>query len=277
MGSLETVFSSIERSLGFVAKNHRHLIAGFLKVMALTFAIYLACGIIAAAVVFFGIVSFAGGIGAMTIAGIVVSAAIIMPLLIFAGALHLTCFNIVDAAPKGVPIIENGKRMFVPYLVYGLVMAALICGMLLVPLSLMFIAGGGGTTLVILIPLTLIAAILILITAGFFLQFTQLEIAVNGSGGIEAMRSSIALVRGNLAASVVFFIAEIAVGLVVGAVFGVISQLLSFGFFLAMVNVLFLAVVIMLYLALIIVQTLAIMTITLPMQYFFWRAIGGKR
>ncbi len=281
-GALDTVTTSISSSLDFAMKNFRELAARIARIYLLTFGIFAATlAIIAALFIALGGVSLLDGNAAMLLPLIIVAAIILIAAAIFNGSIDLVRFVAVEDVSKkaGTRIIATAMPLapaVVAYAVASLVLMGVLVG---VPAVIGFAAMAvlKGAAGLILFILGMVAAAVLAILFSLFVQFASLDIAINKSGGIQALRNSYALVRKNLAAVIIYDIIMFIISFAIGMVFGIVNEVLSFGVTLGAFNIALFAVMVAIFLVVAIAESILINTVLSPVEYFFWKGIGGKR
>ncbi len=279
---MDTVTTSIGSSLDFAMKNFRELAVRIAKIYLLTFGIFAAAlAVIAALAIALGGASLLGGNAAMLLPLILVAVVAIIAVIIFNASINMVRFVAVEDVSKkaGTRIIATAMPLIPAVVVYSIASLILIGVFVGVPMAVGFVAMAGlkGAAGLILFILAMVAAVVLAILFSLFLQFASLDIAINKSGGIDALKRSYALVRKNLAAVIIYDIILFLISFAIGVVFGILNELLSLGFAIGAFNIALLAIVLVIYFAVVIAESILINTVLTPVEYFFWKGIGGKR
>ncbi len=281
-GALDTVTTSISSSLDFAMKNFRELAVRIAKIYLLTFGIFAAAlAIIAALAIALGGASLLGGNAAMLLPLILIAVIILIAVSIFNASINMVRFVAVEDVSKkaGTRIIATAMPLTPAVVVYSIASLVMIVVFVGVPMAagLVAMAALKGAAGLILFILAVVVAAVLAILFSLFVQFASLDIAINKSGGIQALRNSYALVRKNLAAVIIYDIIMFIISFAIGMVFGIVNEVLSFGMTLGAFNIALLAVILAVYLVVVIAESILINTVLSPVEYFFWKGIGGKR
>lgn len=281
-GPLDTVTASIGSSLDFAMKNFRELAVRIAKIYLLTFGIFIAAlALLAAFAIALGGASMLSGNAAMLLPLILVAALVLIAVAILNASIGMVRFVAVEDVSRNADtrIIAAATPLMPAVVVYSIASLVLIGVFVGLPMALGVVAMAGlkGAAGFAVFILAMAVAVILAILFGLFLQFATLDIAINKSGGIDALRNSYALVRKNLAAVIIYDIILFVISFAIGVVFGVLNELLSLGFALGAFNIALLAVVLVVYFAVVIAESILINTVLTPVEYFFWKSIGGKR
>jgi hypothetical protein len=282
--SLDTVTSSIGSSLDFATKNFREIATRIAKIYLLSFAILIAAAI-ALGVLFlaFGGLSLLSGNAALLLPLIILAVVVLVAVGIVNASINMVRFVSVEdvSKKKETGIIATATKLVPAVLVYSIGCLILVAVFVAVPMLIgavaAFSSGSPSGVGIAVFILGMVIGVLLAIILSLFIQFASLDIAINKSGGIDALRNSYALVRKNLATVVIYDIILFLISFAVGMVFGIINEVISFGMTLGAFNIALLAVMVALYLVVIFAESVLINTVLTPVEYFFWKAIGGKR
>lgn len=277
---LDRVTWPFGRMLDMLMRDYKQLGISFTKIYTLAFII----DIIALAAI--GALVLLGLGGSLLLGDAIKDPALIIPLVIIGVGVFMA-FSVVSVAVgavtynavherlsgRSVSVLAKSMELLPPMAAYFFIYAIIL-------LFAFAVVGVSWTVfgVTIVFPvIVMLLAIAALIALMFLFQFTIMEIAVNGTGVLESFRRSASLVRRNLLVTFVFDIALFLLAVAVSAVFSALSQGLSLGFALGAITPLFLLPVILAIMVVSLIQSIVTGMVTVPVQYFFWRSLGGVR
>jgi hypothetical protein len=279
--TLEMVVSPFRETWALIEKSYRELFIDFAKIYILTFIFgAIAGGAIIAFVLALGIGASMADLltnPPLIIAIALIGATALIGISIVTSAISTTMYPLVKARAKGkgIDIIKTAID-FIPrmagYLlvVWGVSILLFIPGVLVFGLSVFF---EGLGLLMLLAPLVVLASLAAYLVFAFLIQFAIIEIALNNMGAVEAMKASMAKVKGNWLVVLGFDIAVFLISLAIGIVSSVINQLIGFLSILAIVNVALVALVFIMSLIVMLITTIVTAMVTIPAFYYFWRSL----
>ena len=269
--------------MDFAMKNFRELAVRISKIYLLTFGLFVAALIIIVApALALGGASLFSGSWALLFPLLALAIVVLLAVGFVNASINMVRFIAVEDVAKKAQtrIIASATPLISSVVVYSIASLLLVVVFVGIPVllgSMVGFSGSAGTVGLLAFVLAIAFALVFLILFSLFVQFSALEIAINKKGGIEALRSSYALVRNNLAAVIIYDIILFIISFAIGMVFGVINQVLSFGMAMGAFNIALLVIVVCIYAVVVIAESILINTVLTPVEYFFWKSLGGKK
>jgi len=161
--------------------------------------------------------------------GIAIALPIIAIAALAGAVLKSVSFNIVDNAAAGrtTDLVACTRKNMLPVVKLYLVLFVITI-VLAVPAILSFLIGAlGGMAGVAAVCILWLVSFVALVLLALCAQFSTAEVVLNGKGPVEAIRSSLALVRGSIGGVILLDVAVVVVAMAVGMVSGIVQRILG--------------------------------------------------
>jgi len=279
--AVEVVSDSLGKAYSMIKKDGERLFKAMIGVNALSMAIGI-MGMLIGLGLGLGLLIAIGGYTtapsanpALALVVVAIVIIIIIGAALLAEAASAVSYNVVDdmASGRKTSIIESFKANIVPVSILEALRLAIIF-ILALPLILSLLAGG-TSAMGLLCGLGALSVVLI-IAFSIFIQFSTLEVVLAKKGAIDAMKSSVSLVRANLFAvfllDLVIFLVALCIGgagELIRLAIGLIPPLFSVGGSVA--TVVGYAIYIVLFMVVQLITSAIVETIVTPATYMFWK------
>ncbi|MBI2080004.1 hypothetical protein HYT84_04510 [Candidatus Micrarchaeota archaeon] len=213
---------------------------------------------------------------------LIISTIIVMAVSIATTPLSYIQYNAVDLRAKNSSLsigslISQFQQNFIPVISYTILISVIMLGLFVIPI-LSFIFGVTNPILMLVGLGTGLISVIASIIFMFLIQFSPYELVIKRKGPLESLKSSYGLVKSNVGSTFLFDIMIFVLSIVVSIVLSIITYpaqlVLQLG---VLINPL------VGYLgyfgATIILEALTnsiLLTLLLPLFYFFWKKISGE-
>jgi len=292
MSGTDIAFDNVKKGFEFTQKNYRKFFNEMLKIIVLSFAVTFALVMILTLLAV-GLAGVFSGSAAPMIAGILILIALIFVAAIIGEAIESVVYNAMDKWGKKMNIWGQAKKNLKPIFLYVLAMIVIYGILVILPMMLMlgvsfgslaygeenpavmagFVVGQLGARLY-----QMVASIII----AFILQFVMFELIVARMGIIDSIRKSFSIVKKNFIPTIVFDIVTWAISMAVAvvAIVALLILLLILGLIaFALYGIAgdtalwIIALGVLIFIIFILALSALELTVVLPMQYYYWKAV----
>ncbi|MEK6981859.1 MAG: hypothetical protein AABX38_02910 [Candidatus Micrarchaeota archaeon] len=225
------------------------------------------------------------GIAPKILSSIWIILAISIPLYLIAGivnnAVGSTIYNIIKnrSLGKNTKIIEQTKDNFTQITIFYIIELAISFTIFVPLLILLFNAmqstkNPSSAFPFLIVFLVGVLAILFAVFVNFFLQFVSLEITLNKKTAINAIKSSINMVKKNLLLVIIFGVLLMFLNWGVAMLFGVFNQFLGVIMNLGFQNPIFLVLWLIIFVPFSFIESVIFSLVIIPPRYILWQKIS---
>lgn len=273
--TIDTVVTSYGEGFNLLLRNLPGLFVDFIKIYLLSMILTVAFGLVFAVLLIGGsgiISGISSNIVGMLVLGIAIMGFYLI-IQITATSVSAVGFGAVhERARKGqVAVIDKAKALLRPVSRY-IIVATLAQLVTILPIIIV-------TTMmpvdIMTIAIFLVLGLLWLLFL-YLVQFALPEIAVGNRDGFGAIKESVRIVKSNPIGVLLFDIVLVILILVITIAFMILNQLLAISGLMGATDLALMLVTVVVVLGLGILQSILIALLTMPAQYFYWMALGGK-
>ncbi len=298
--ALENIYSTADEGIAFLKKNVKPLFLSNLRIvlfaMIVGLVVLLIGGALAASVLYLN------PDWSNTAVLILVALMVLVFIFIFAwipGSANLVTLHMVESyveKEKPVGIVDKFRENFNPvfrYLVVYYAIIAVVVGLPLLLLAAMLLpafsnlsdadgVAGIWLSAMLYILLLLVLFLVFSLVFRYLTQFWVWELLIKKKGAIDALKTSISIVKNNILETLVFFILIMVWGAVASAPFAIINSFMRIFLQFAILTESFATAIasaiifILVMVVLVVLNAALVETLTLPFKYIFWKKISAK-